>query len=114
VLRSGSTYLGSNMLAATSGVFSPAALTCAVLEMDADAVMFSAGYPWRSWAFGRPGRPRRPDEGPEPRPEPGCLGSAAPEPRPSPFPVGGSPAPNYSASTPGPAALAHTWLREID
>jgi hypothetical protein len=48
VLRSGSTYLGSNVLAATSGGFSPAALTCAVPEMDADSVMFSAGHPYES------------------------------------------------------------------
>jgi predicted TIM-barrel fold metal-dependent hydrolase len=33
---------------ATSGVFSPAALTCAVLEIGADAVMFSVDYPYES------------------------------------------------------------------
>ena len=43
-----SAYLGSNVLATTSGVFSPAALTGAVLEVGADAVMFSVDYPFES------------------------------------------------------------------
>jgi 2,3-dihydroxybenzoate decarboxylase len=43
-----SSYIGSNVVVTTSGVFSPAALTGAVLEMGADAVMFSIDYPYES------------------------------------------------------------------
>jgi 2,3-dihydroxybenzoate decarboxylase len=41
-------YLGSNVVITNSGVFSPAALTGALLEMGADAVMFSVDYPYES------------------------------------------------------------------
>jgi 2,3-dihydroxybenzoate decarboxylase len=43
--RMPSAYIGSNVVITTSGVFSPAALTGAVLEIGADAVMFSVDYP---------------------------------------------------------------------
>jgi 2,3-dihydroxybenzoate decarboxylase len=43
-----SAYIGSNVLVTTSGVFSPAALTGAVLEIGAEAVMFSVDYPYES------------------------------------------------------------------
>jgi 2,3-dihydroxybenzoate decarboxylase len=43
-----SAYLGSNVVITTSGVFSPAALTGAVLEVGADAVLFSVDYPYES------------------------------------------------------------------
>ena len=43
-----SAYIGSNVVITTSGVFSPAALTGAVLEIGADAVMFSVDYPYES------------------------------------------------------------------
>jgi 2,3-dihydroxybenzoate decarboxylase len=43
-----SAYIGSNAVITTSGVFSPAALTGAVLEIGADAVMFSVDYPYES------------------------------------------------------------------
>jgi 2,3-dihydroxybenzoate decarboxylase len=46
--RMPSAYLGSNVVITNSGVFSPAALTGAVLEMGADAVMFSVDYPYES------------------------------------------------------------------
>jgi 2,3-dihydroxybenzoate decarboxylase len=46
--RMPSAYLGSNVLVTTSGVFSPAALTGAVLEIGADAIMFSVDYPYES------------------------------------------------------------------
>jgi 2,3-dihydroxybenzoate decarboxylase len=46
--RMPSAYIGSNVLVTTSGVFSPAALTGAVLEIGADAVMFSIDYPYES------------------------------------------------------------------
>ena len=46
--RMPSAYLGSNVVITTSGVFSPAALTGAVLEIGADAVMFSIDYPYES------------------------------------------------------------------
>ena len=46
--RMPSAYLGSNVVITTSGVFSPAALTGAVLEIGADAVMFSVDYPYES------------------------------------------------------------------
>jgi 2,3-dihydroxybenzoate decarboxylase len=43
-----SAYIGSNLVITTSGVFSPAALTGAVLEMGAEAIMFSVDYPYES------------------------------------------------------------------
>jgi 2,3-dihydroxybenzoate decarboxylase len=46
--RPPSAYIGSNVVITTSGVFSPAALTGAVLEIGADAVMFSVDYPYES------------------------------------------------------------------
>ena len=46
--RSPSVYLGTNVVFTTSGVFSPAALTGAVLEVGADAIMFSVDYPYES------------------------------------------------------------------
>ncbi len=46
--RMPSAYIGSNVVITTSGVFSPAALTGAVLEIGADAVMFSVDYPYES------------------------------------------------------------------
>jgi 2,3-dihydroxybenzoate decarboxylase len=46
--RMPSAYIGSNLLITTSGVFSPAALTGAVLEIGADAIMFSVDYPYES------------------------------------------------------------------
>ena len=46
--RMPSAYIGSNVVITTSGVFSPAALTGAVLEIGADAIMFSIDYPYES------------------------------------------------------------------
>jgi 2,3-dihydroxybenzoate decarboxylase len=46
--RAPSAYIGSNLVITNSGVFSPAALTGAVLEMGADAIMFSVDYPYES------------------------------------------------------------------
>ncbi len=46
--RMPSAYIGSNVVITTGGVFSPAALTGAVLDMGADAVMFSIDYPYES------------------------------------------------------------------
>ncbi|BBX66182.1 amidohydrolase [Mycobacterium saskatchewanense] len=46
--RPPSAYLGTNVVFTTSGVFSPAALTGAVLEVGADAIMFSVDYPYES------------------------------------------------------------------
>jgi 2,3-dihydroxybenzoate decarboxylase len=46
--RMPSAYLGSNAVITTSGVFSPAALTGAVLEIGSDAVLFSVDYPYES------------------------------------------------------------------
>jgi 2,3-dihydroxybenzoate decarboxylase len=46
--RMPSAYIGANVVVTTSGVFSPTALTGAVLEMGADAVMFSIDYPYES------------------------------------------------------------------
>ena len=46
--RPPSAYLGTNIVFTTSGVFSPAALTGAVLEVGADAIMFSVDYPYES------------------------------------------------------------------
>jgi 2,3-dihydroxybenzoate decarboxylase len=46
--RPPSAYLGSNIVFTNSGVFSPAVLLGAVLEVGADAVMFSVDYPYES------------------------------------------------------------------
>ncbi|MGC2654889.1 MAG: amidohydrolase family protein [Mycobacterium sp.] len=46
--RPPSTYLGTNVVFTNSGVFSPATLLGAVLEVGADAVMFSVDYPYES------------------------------------------------------------------
>jgi len=46
--RMPSAYIGSNIVITTSRVFSPAALTGAVLEIGADAVLFSVDYPYES------------------------------------------------------------------
>lgn len=43
-----SAYLGTNVVFTNSGVFSPATLLGAVLEVGADAVMFSVDYPYES------------------------------------------------------------------
>lgn len=46
--RMPSAYLGSNVVITTGGVCSPAALTGGVLEIGADAVLFSVDYPHES------------------------------------------------------------------
>jgi 2,3-dihydroxybenzoate decarboxylase len=46
--RAPSAYLGSNIVFTNSGVFSPAVMLGAVLEVGADAVMFSVDYPYES------------------------------------------------------------------
>jgi 2,3-dihydroxybenzoate decarboxylase len=46
--RPPSAYIGTNIVITTSGVFSPAALAGAVLEIGADAIMFSIDYPYES------------------------------------------------------------------
>ena len=43
-----SEYLGTNIVFTNSGVFSPAVMLGAVLEVGADAVMFSIDYPYES------------------------------------------------------------------
>jgi 2,3-dihydroxybenzoate decarboxylase len=43
-----SAYLGTNIVFTNSGVFSPAAMLGAVLEVGADAMMFSIDYPFES------------------------------------------------------------------
>jgi 2,3-dihydroxybenzoate decarboxylase len=43
-----SAYLGTNVVFTNSGVFSPAVMLGAVLEVGADAVMFSVDYPFES------------------------------------------------------------------
>lgn len=43
-----SAYLGTNIVFTNSGVFSPAVLLGAVLEVGADAIMFSVDYPYES------------------------------------------------------------------
>ena len=43
-----SAYLGTNIVFTNSGVFSPAVMLGAVLEVGADAVMFSIDYPYES------------------------------------------------------------------
>jgi predicted TIM-barrel fold metal-dependent hydrolase len=48
LLRMPSEYIGSNVVITTCGVFSPAALTGAVLEIGADAILFSIDYPYES------------------------------------------------------------------
>jgi 2,3-dihydroxybenzoate decarboxylase len=46
--RPPSDYLGTNVVFTNSGVFSPATLLGAVMEVGADAVMFSVDYPYES------------------------------------------------------------------
>ena len=46
--RPPSAYLGTNIVFTNSGVFSPAVLLGAVLEVGADALMFSVDYPYES------------------------------------------------------------------
>jgi 2,3-dihydroxybenzoate decarboxylase len=46
--RAPSDYLGTNVVFTNSGVFSPAVMLGAVLEVGADAVMFSVDYPYES------------------------------------------------------------------
>jgi 2,3-dihydroxybenzoate decarboxylase len=46
--RPPSAYLGTNVVFTNSGVFSPAVMLGAVLEVGADAVMFSIDYPYES------------------------------------------------------------------
>jgi 2,3-dihydroxybenzoate decarboxylase len=46
--RMPSSYLGTNIVFTNSGVFSPAVMLGAVLEVGADAVMFSVDYPYES------------------------------------------------------------------
>lgn len=48
IKRPPSAYLGTNVVFTNSGVFSPATLLGAVLEVGADAVMFSVDYPYES------------------------------------------------------------------
>jgi 2,3-dihydroxybenzoate decarboxylase len=43
-----SAYLGTNIVFTNSGVFSPAVMLGAVLEVGADALMFSVDYPYES------------------------------------------------------------------
>jgi 2,3-dihydroxybenzoate decarboxylase len=46
--RAPSAYLGTNVVFTNSGVFSPAVMLGAVLEVGADALMFSVDYPYES------------------------------------------------------------------
>jgi 2,3-dihydroxybenzoate decarboxylase len=46
--RAPSAYLGTNIVFTNSGVFSPATMLGAVLEVGADALMFSVDYPFES------------------------------------------------------------------
>lgn len=46
--RPPSAYLGTNIVFTNSGVFSPAVMLGAVLEVGADAMMFSIDYPYES------------------------------------------------------------------
>jgi 2,3-dihydroxybenzoate decarboxylase len=46
--RPPSAYLGTNVVFTNSGVFSPAVMLGAVLEVGADALMFSVDYPYES------------------------------------------------------------------
>lgn len=48
LMRVPSAYLGTNIVFTNSGVFSPAVMLGAVLEVGADAVMFSVDYPYES------------------------------------------------------------------
>jgi 2,3-dihydroxybenzoate decarboxylase len=48
--RPPSAYLGTNVVFTNSGVFSPATILGAVLEVGADAVLFSVDYPYDSSA----------------------------------------------------------------
>jgi 2,3-dihydroxybenzoate decarboxylase len=48
ITRPPSAYLGTNIVFTNSGVFSPATVLGAVLEVGADAVMFSVDYPYES------------------------------------------------------------------
>lgn len=48
IKRLPSAYLGTNVVFTNSGVFSPATVLGAVLEVGADAVMFSVDYPYES------------------------------------------------------------------
>jgi 2,3-dihydroxybenzoate decarboxylase len=41
-------YIGTNIVITTSGVFSPATLTGAILEIGADSIMFSIDYPYEN------------------------------------------------------------------
>ena len=43
-----SEYLGTNIVFTNSGVFSPTVMLGAVLEVGADAIMFSVEYPYES------------------------------------------------------------------
>lgn len=47
--RAPSAYLGTNVVFANSGAFSPAVMLGAVLEVGADAIMFSVDYPYESY-----------------------------------------------------------------
>jgi 2,3-dihydroxybenzoate decarboxylase len=46
--RGPSAYLGTNIVFTNSGVFAPAVMLGAVLEVSADAMMFSVDYPYES------------------------------------------------------------------
>jgi 2,3-dihydroxybenzoate decarboxylase len=46
--RAPSAYLGTNIVFTNSGVFSPAVMLGAMLEVGADAIMFSVDYPYES------------------------------------------------------------------
>lgn len=46
VQRAPSAYIGTNIVFTTSGVFSPATLVGAVLEVGPEAVLFAVDYPW--------------------------------------------------------------------
>jgi 2,3-dihydroxybenzoate decarboxylase len=48
--RMPSEYIGSNILATTTGVFSPAVVAAAVNEIGPDAVLFSVDYPYEDTA----------------------------------------------------------------
>ena len=48
IKKSPSAYLGTNVVFTTSGIFSPATILGAVMEVGAEAVMFSVDYPYES------------------------------------------------------------------
>lgn len=48
IKKAPSAYLGTNVVFTTSGVFSPATIQGAVMEVGADAVLFSVDYPYES------------------------------------------------------------------